>query len=205
MTDNYQENNSGNEAGVEQKVCSGICPKEERRESMPRVKNLEIKVEPKGFSCEPITNEVVALDEDHNNHEIVYVGKVNRMRAGYSEGYTDVFVSGHIYLSKYERIKGTKKKIRFNLARFKFEQEEIPYVRDKKIWSVVRNTDMLVSYSKLFVDIKNDVRGFAYSRGIGLTNDLLNLVFNPIIEEFNNRLNLFKKMTTIANAKPSTD
>jgi hypothetical protein len=164
------------------KVSSGGCPEEERNRKMFRVDNLETKINLKRrFDLSDIRREITALDGDK---QVVYVGEIKGISVYYNNALRSV--EGYLYLTKYERIKGTKKKRKFNWSRLRFEQEDIPYVKDKVVWTFTPYRRCIDK--DVMMDIKTAIRGCAFNKGIGLKPQLLEVLFNPIITELQKRL-----------------
>ena len=207
MTD-YQQNEA--QARVEQKSERGSCPEEERKKNMLPVENLEGKLDTfqgEKFNLLPIKSEVFAIDY---GKELVYVGELKHLHFPNIFGHERYdIISGRIFLTKYEREKGVRKKTKFNFSRFKFETEEVPYVKNKKIWSFKcggRNIlgddcdETIVSGLRagndqhVIYDIKEKIKDTALEQNIVLKPKLLELVFNPIMNEFESKIKEFKNL-----------
>jgi hypothetical protein len=171
-----------------EKVCSGGCPEEERMKNACKVDDLEKKLNlNQRFDLSEIRQEITAFDGDK---EVVYVGELTSLSVSY-DSYPAIMrrIKGLLNLTKYERKKGTRTKTR--LKGFKFVTEEVPYVKNKKIWSLyIPSTkgERDVVYKDKVYDIKKIVSDAAFNRGIGLKPKLFEVIFNPIAEELTKRI-----------------
>jgi hypothetical protein len=199
MPDEYQ-----NEAGVEEKSEHGSCPEEERRKNMLPVENLEGRLfHGERFNLLPIKSEVFAVDY---GREVVYVGELKHLHFPKLFGHERYdIISGRIFLTKYEKEKGVRKKTKFNFSRFRFETEEVPYVKNKKIWSVhcggrtILGDDYdetivsgLQGKYPVFYEVQEKIRDLALKKDIILKPKLLELVFKPIMGQFRYKLKEFQ-------------
>jgi len=143
-----------------------------------QIKDLEAKLNYVDL-VEYLCNEVVVPTDKKT---IVYVGEAIDLY------FEDMAIKGRARLSKYERTKGTKNKIKpTQWFPPKFQTQEVPFVKDKRIWRInsseYHNSYYFLSDGKLQTEYRDALKEMAENQRLGLSHKLFEMVFGPIDSE----------------------